>query len=38
MLQWWSDFRSKFDLVSPVRKSIIWNNCKIRVNGKPILS
>ena len=36
MLQWWSDFRSKFDVVSPVRISIIWNNCKIRVNGKPI--
>ena len=36
MLQWWSDFPSEFDVVSPVRKSIIWNNCKIRVNGKPI--
>ena len=31
-----SDFRSKFDVVSPVRKSIIWNNCKVRVNGEPI--
>ena len=35
MLHWWSDFRSKFDPVSS-RGTIIWNNCNIRVNGKPI--
>ena len=35
MLHWWSDFRSRFDLVSP-RETIIWNNHNIRVNGKPI--
>ena len=35
MLRWWTDFRSKFDLVSP-RETIILNNHKIRVNGKPI--
>ena len=35
MLQWWSDFRSKFDVVSPFRECIIWNNGKTRVNGKP---
>ena len=33
MLHWWSDFRSRFDLVSP-RETIIWNNHNIRVNGK----
>ena len=35
MLHWWSDFRSKFDLVS-LRETIIWNNHNIRVNGKPL--
>ena len=35
MLHWWSDFRSRFDLVS-LRETIIWNNHNIRVNGKPI--
>ena len=35
MLHWWSDFRFRFDLVSP-RETIIWNNHNIRVNGKPI--
>ena len=35
MLHWWSDFISRFDLVSP-RETIIWNNHNIRVNGKPI--
>ena len=35
MLHWWSDFRSRFDLVSP-HETIIWNNHNIRVNGKPI--
>ena len=35
MLHWWSDFRSRFNLVSP-REAIIWNNHNIRVNGKPI--
>ena len=35
MLHWWSDFRSRFDPVSP-HETIIWNNHKIRVNGKPI--
>ena len=35
MLTWWSDFRSRFDLVSP-RETITWNNQNIRVNGKPI--
>ena len=35
MLHWWSDFRSRFDSVSP-HETIIWNNHKIRVNGKPI--
>ena len=35
MLRWWSDFRSKFDLVSP-RETIIWNEHNIGVNGKPI--
>ena len=32
---WWSDFRSKFDLVSPY-ETTIWNNHNIRVNSKPI--
>ena len=36
MLQWWSDFRFEFDIVSPTREIIIWNNHKIRGNGKPI--
>ena len=36
MLHWWSDFRSRIDLVSP-RGTITWNNHNIRVNGKPIL-
>ena len=35
MLHKWSDFRSRFDLVSP-SETIIWNNHNIRVNGKPI--
>ena len=35
MLQWWSNFRSRFDLLS-LRETIIWNNQNIRVNGKPI--
>ena len=35
MLHWWSDFRSRFDLLS-LRKTIIWNNHNIRVNNKPI--
>jgi len=35
MLHWWSDFRSRFDLVS-LRETIIWNNHNIRVNCKPI--
>ena len=35
MLHWWSDFRSRFDLVS-LRETIIWNNHNIRVNGKPL--
>ena len=35
MLHWWSDFRSRFDLVS-LLETIIWNNHNIRVNGKPI--
>ena len=35
MLHWWSDFRSRFDLVSPC-ETLIWNNYNIRVNGKPI--
>ena len=35
MLNWWSDFRSRFGLVSP-RETITWNNHNIRVNGKPI--
>ena len=35
MLPWWSDFRSRFDLVS-LRETIIWNNHNIRVNGQPI--
>ena len=32
MLLWWSDFRSRFDLVS-LRETIIWNNHNIRVNS-----
>ena len=35
MLHWWSDFRSRFDLLS-LRETIIWNNHNIRVNDKPI--
>ena len=35
MLHWWSDFRSRFDLLSPC-ETIIWNNHNIRVNGKHI--
>ena len=35
MLHWWSDFCSRFDLVSP-RETTIWNNHNIEVNGKPI--
>ena len=35
MLHWWSDFHSRFGLVS-LRETIIWNNHNIRVNGKPI--
>ena len=35
MLHWWSDFRSRFDLLS-LRETIIWNNHNIRVNGKPL--
>ena len=34
MLHWWSDFRSRFDLVS-TRETTNWNNHDIfRVNGK----
>ena len=35
MLHWWSDFRSRFDVVS-LRETIIWNNHDIRVNDKPL--
>ena len=35
MLHWWSDFRSRIDLVS-LRETIIWNNHDIRMSGKPV--
>ena len=36
MLQWWSEFRSKFSTDSKAYDSIIWNNCNIKIDGKPI--
>ena len=36
MLQWWSEFRSKFATETTSFDSIIWNNCNIRIDGKPI--
>ena len=36
MLQWWSEFRSKFASDTTSFDSIIWNNCNIRIDGKPI--
>ena len=36
MLQWWSEFRSKFATETTSFDSIIWNNCKIRIDDKAI--
>ena len=36
MLQWWSEFRSKFSTDSKAFNSIIWNNCNIRIDGELI--
>lgn len=36
MLQWWSEFRSKFATETTPFNSIIWNNCNIRLEGNPI--
>ena len=36
MLHWWSEFRSKFASDTTSFDSIIWNNCNIRIDGKPI--
>ena len=36
MLQWWSEFRSNFSTDSKASDSIIWNNCNIKIDGKPI--
>ncbi len=36
MLQWWSEFRSKFATETTSFNSIIWNNRNIRIDGKPI--
>ena len=36
MLQWWSEFRSNFSTDSKAFDSIIWNNCNIKIDGKPI--
>ena len=36
MLQWWSEFRSNFSTDSKAYDSIIWNNCNIKIDGKPI--
>ena len=36
MLQWWSEFRSSFATESKAFDSIIWNNCNIKIDGKPI--
>jgi len=36
MLQWWSEFRSTIATESASYKSIIWNNCNIRINDTPI--
>ena len=36
MLQWWSEFRSKFASDTTSFDSIIWNNCNVRIDGKPI--
>ena len=36
MLQWWSEFRSKFATETTSFDSIIWNNCNIRIDDKPI--
>ena len=36
MLQWWSEFRSNFSTDSKAFDSIIWNNCNVKIDGKPI--
>ena len=36
MLKWWSKFRSKFSTDSKAYDCIIWNNCNIKIDGKPI--
>ena len=36
MLQWWSEFCSKFAAETTSFDSIIWNNCNIRIDGKRI--
>ena len=36
MLQWWSEFRSNVSTDSKAYDSIIWNNCNIKIDGKPI--
>jgi len=36
MLQWWSEFCSNFLTNSKAFDSIIWNNCNIKIDGKPM--
>ena len=36
MFQWWSEFRSNFSTDSKAYDSMIWNNCNIKIGGKPI--
>ena len=36
MLRWWSEFRSNVSTDSKAYDAIIWNNCNIKIDGKPI--
>ena len=36
MLQWWSEFRLRHATESASFDSIIWNNCNIRIDNKPL--
>ena len=36
MLQWWCEFCLTIPTESASYKSIIWNNCNIKINGTPI--
>jgi len=36
MLQWWSEFRLNFSTDSKAFDSLIWNNCNLKIDGKPI--